>query len=159
LITPFREASHPAESSLLLVDIDDFKMFNDAHGHQVGDDSLRTVAAALLSAAIRPDDIVARYGGEELAIVLPEADRNLAARIAEDVGAAVEALQISHGVEVRRVVTVSVGVATALARDGGAAEMSQTLLSSADRALYLAKGAGQNCCRSTLLLARTLGSL
>ena len=147
-----------SQLSLLLVDIDDFKMFNDAHGHQVGDDCLRSVAAALLTIAERPGDVVARYGGEELAIVLPGCDRGCAANIAENVRAAVEALQIPHGIEVGGVITVSVGAATALARDGGTAEMPQTLLSSADRALYLAKGAGKNCCRSTLLLARTLAS-
>jgi diguanylate cyclase (GGDEF)-like protein/PAS domain S-box-containing protein len=144
-----------SQLSLLLVDIDDFKMFNDAHGHQVGDDCLRSVAAALLSVAGRPDNVVARYGGEELAIVLPGADRDCAAEAAEGVRSGVEALQIPHGVEVGGVVTVSVGAATALARDGGTAEMPQTLLSSADRALYLAKDAGKNRVRSTLLLARS----
>jgi diguanylate cyclase (GGDEF)-like protein/PAS domain S-box-containing protein len=147
-----------SQLSLLLVDIDDFKMFNDAHGHQVGDDCLRSVATALLAVATHPDDVVARYGGEELAIILPRCDRDCAANAAEGVRAAVEALRVPHGLEVGGVVTVSVGAATALARDGGTAEMPQTLLSSADRALYSAKGAGKNCCRSSLLIARTLAN-
>ena len=142
-----------SQMSLLLADIDCFKNFNDSHGHQVGDDCLRSVAAALLSTALRPGDVVARYGGEELAIVLPGADSGAAAIVAERARAAVEALQIPHGTDVGGVVTVSIGVATALARDGGTAEMPQALLSSADRALYLAKAAGRNCCKSTLLLA------
>ncbi|WP_269724312.1 GGDEF domain-containing protein [Sphingomonas sp. PAMC 26605] len=142
-----------SQLSLLLADIDHFKKFNDAHGHQVGDDCLRSVATAFLSATSGDKDVVARYGGEELAVVLPKADRNHAMDIAEHIRAAVEALQIPHGVEVGGVITVSIGVATALARDGATAVMPQTLLTSADRALYLAKDAGKNCCKSALLLA------
>jgi PAS domain S-box-containing protein len=74
-----RAVAAKSELSLLLVDIDDFKMFNDAHGHQVGDDCLRSVAAALLTIATHPNDVVARYGGEELAIVLPGRNRDWAA--------------------------------------------------------------------------------
>lgn len=154
-----RTVSAKSQMSLLLVDIDDFKLFNDAHGHQVGDDCLRSVANALLAVAGHAGNVVARYGGEELAVVLPGADRDFAANVAERVRAAVEALQIPHGIERGGVITVSVGAATALARDGGTAEMPQTLLSSADRALYLAKGAGRNCCRSTLLLAKSKGGV
>ncbi len=142
-----------SQLSLLLADIDHFKKFNDAHGHQVGDDCLRSVAAAFVSATSGDEGVVARYGGEELAVVLSEADRDRAMDVAERVRAAVEALQIPHGVEVGGVITVSIGVATALARDGAKAVMPQTLLTSADRALYLAKEAGKNCCKSALLLA------
>lgn len=142
-----------SQLSLLLADIDHFKKFNDAHGHQVGDDCLRSVATAFLSATSGDEDVVARYGGEELAVVLPEANRDHAMDVAEHIRAAVEALQIPHGVEVGGVITVSIGVATALARDGATAVMPQTLLTSADRALYLAKETGKNCCKSALLLA------
>ncbi|WP_010164954.1 sensor domain-containing diguanylate cyclase [Sphingomonas sp. PAMC 26617] len=142
-----------SQLSLLLADIDHFKKFNDAHGHQVGDDCLRSVATAFLSATSDDKNVVARYGGEELAVVLPEANRDHAMDVAEHIRAAVEALQIPHGVEVGGVITVSIGVATALARDGATAVMPQTLLTSADRALYLAKEAGKNCCKSALLLA------
>ncbi len=142
-----------SQLSLLLADIDHFKKFNDAHGHQVGDDCLRSVATAFLSSTIGNDDVVARYGGEEFAVVLPEASRDHAIYVAERIRAAVEALQIPHGVEIGGAITVSIGVATALARDGATAVMPQTLLTSADRALYLAKEAGKNCCKSALLLA------
>lgn len=142
-----------SQLSLLIADIDHFKKFNDAHGHQVGDDCLRSVATAFLSATSADKDVVARYGGEELAVILPEANRDHAMDVAEHIRAAVEALQIPHGVEVGGVITVSIGVATALARDGATAVMPQTLLTSADRALYLAKEAGKNCCKSALLLA------
>jgi diguanylate cyclase (GGDEF)-like protein/PAS domain S-box-containing protein len=139
--------------SLLLADIDDFKKFNDAYGHQVGDDCLRSVGLALQSAAQRAGDVVARYGGEEIAIILPASDARAAETVAERARKAVEDLGITHGVAATRAITVSIGVATALARDGGSAEMPQALLSAADRALYMAKAAGRNCCRATLLLA------
>lgn len=144
-----------SQMSLLLLDIDQFKAFNDAYGHQVGDDCLRSVGGALKLAAHRPSDLVARYGGEELAIVLPGADLAAAATVAERARKAVEDLCIPDGLRLGGVVTVSVGVATALARDGGSAEMPQALLSSADGALYTAKDAGRNCCRWTLVLANT----
>lgn len=142
-----------SQMSLLLADVDDFKKFNDAHGHQVGDDCLRSVGVALQSAARHPSDVVARYGGEELAIILPETDARGAALVAERARKAVEDLCIPNGGLAQAATTVSIGVATALARDGGSAEMPQALLSAADRALYMAKAAGRNCCRSTLLLA------
>ena len=142
-----------SQMSLLLVDIDDFKGFNDAHGHQVGDDCLRSVALALQATALRPVDLVARYGGEEIGVVLPDTDGRGAAIVAERMRKAVEDLRIVHGGLAGRTITVSIGAATALARDGGTAEMPQGLLSMADRALYAAKAAGRNCCKSTVLLA------
>ena len=141
-----------SQMSLLMADIDDFKKFNDAYGHQVGDDCLRSVGLALQSAAQRPNDVVARYGGEEIAIILPDSDAGDAEIVSERARKAVEDLRITHAGGAGRAVTVSIGAATALARDGGSAEMPQALLSAADRALYIAKAAGRNCCRSTLLL-------
>ena len=142
-----------SQMSLLLADIDQFNKFNDAYGHQVGDDCLRSVGVALQSVVRGPDDHVARYGGEELAIILPGADARTAKAVSERARQAVEDLRIFHGELVDGAVTVSIGVATALARDGGSAEMPQALLSAADRALYAAKAAGRNCCKSALVLA------
>lgn len=142
------------QMSLLLIDIDDFKSFNDAYGHQVGDDCLRSVALAVQSSAQLPGDVVARYGGEELGIILPEADTRAAAVVCERVREAVLNLQILHGGIDAQPVTVSIGMATAIARDGGSVTMPEALLSAADRALYAAKAAGRNCCKSAVLLAK-----
>jgi diguanylate cyclase (GGDEF)-like protein/PAS domain S-box-containing protein len=139
--------------SLLLIDVDNFKSFNDAYGHQVGDDCLRSIGAALVSAACRPGDVVSRYGGEELAIILAGADAAAAATVAERARHAVAALAIPNGLHDDRVVTVSVGAATALVREGGSAKLPEALLSSADRALYAAKDAGRNrYCTGVLLV-------
>jgi diguanylate cyclase (GGDEF)-like protein len=80
--------------SLLLIDIDSFKALNDKYGHQVGDDYLRTISVAV-SGVVRAPDIVARYGGEEIAVILPGADSQGAVEIAERVRTAIEALR-SH---------------------------------------------------------------
>ncbi|MDB5702475.1 MAG: sensor diguanylate cyclase [Sphingomonadales bacterium] len=152
-----RTVREKSQMSLILIDIDNFKIFNDAYGHQVGDDCLRAVAAALQPLGKRPGDLVARYGGEELAIILSGSGSVAAEALGERARSAVEQLGIPQGDKAGGVVTISVGAATALARDGGSAEMPQTLLSSSDRALYLAKNAGRNCVRTTLLLATPSG--
>ena len=143
-----------AAVSLLLLDLDHFKRFNDSYGHQVGDDCLRTVATTL-RAAVRESDLAVRYGGEELAVLLPDTDSAGAINLAEEVRAAIEALHLTHvgNPEGGGIVTVSVGAATALSRDGGTVEMSQGLLLSADLALYKAKHEGRNRVVSTLLVA------
>jgi diguanylate cyclase (GGDEF)-like protein len=140
--------------SLLLLDIDHFKRFNDLYGHQVGDDCLRAVAQAAVG-AVRQTDIVARYGGEEIAIILPQVDTRGAAEVAEKVRAAIEALRLPHAEnpEGRDWLTVSIGAATALARYGGTMRMPESLLLAADHALYKAKHAGRNCVRTGLLIA------
>lgn len=140
--------------SLLLVDVDHFKNFNDLNGHQVGDDCLRTIAATLQAGCQRPSDLVARYGGEEFAIVLADTDQQGAEHVADRVRAAVQALCISNRTsEGNRWVTVSIGAATAIATAGGTIEMPGGLLQAADAALYKAKGAGRNCVKAALLLS------
>ena len=143
-----------AQMSLLLLDIDHFKRFNDLYGHQVGDDCLRAVAQAA-NGAVRQSDIVARYGGEEIAIILPHVDAEGAAETAEKVRAAIEALRLTHAEnpEGEGHLTVSIGAATALARIGGTIRMPESLLLTADTALYKAKHAGRNCVRTGLLVA------
>jgi len=142
------------QMSLLLLDIDCFKGFNDRYGHQVGDDCLRAVATAIKGAARRPGDLTARYGGEELAMILPDTDAVGANIVAEDARSAVEALRLPHADNLQGggYVTVSVGAATALSRVGGTITMPEGILVAADGALYKAKHKGRNCVDTALLL-------
>jgi diguanylate cyclase (GGDEF)-like protein/PAS domain S-box-containing protein len=150
--THVREDS--SQVSLILLDIDHFKKFNDEYGHLAGDDCLRVVGSAVKSAA-RPGDVVARYGGEEIAIILPSTDPAQAVLVAEAVRNAVESLDIPHAgnPEGGNKITVSIGVATALARAGGAIRMPESLVLSADKALYIAKSEGRNCVRKVMMMA------
>ncbi len=142
--------------SLVLADIDSFKMYNDSFGHPAGDACLQRVGAALARTARRSGDLVARYGGEELAVLLPGTDLVGAEKVAEDVRRAVEALDIAHpGNRAYGRVTVSIGVATA--HPPGAAGMLDPLdlVAEADRMLYEAKRTGRNRTVSAASLART----
>jgi diguanylate cyclase (GGDEF)-like protein/PAS domain S-box-containing protein len=143
-----------SQISLMLLDIDNFKEFNDQYGHQVGDDCLRAVAAAS-KGAVRTTDIAARYGGEEIAFILPSTDTAGAIEAAEKVRSAIEALQITHegNPDGGGWVTASVGVATALSRHGGTMRMPESLLLAADNALYKAKRNGRNRVDTALLVA------
>jgi diguanylate cyclase (GGDEF)-like protein len=124
--------------SLLLLDVDHFKKVNDTYGHPAGDAVLRGVAQ-LAQQQARETDLVARYGGEEMALVLPETDARGALVIAERIRATVAAAQ--HPTEQGALkVTLSVGVATW----PGAGEDAAGLIESADRALYRAKQGGRN---------------
>ena len=124
--------------SLLLLDVDHFKKVNDAHGHPAGDAVLRGVAQVAQKQA-RETDLVARYGGEEMALILPETDARGAFTIAERIRKAVEAA--AHATEQGALrVTLSVGVATWT----GGGNSPEELLQAADKALYRAKGNGRN---------------
>ncbi len=128
--------------SLLIVDIDYFKNYNDFYGHLEGDDCLRKVAQVLYEALMRPTDIIARYGGEEFTAILPNTDKEGAKRVGERMMEYVDRLQLSHkGSSVADVVTVSIGAAT-LVPDGKLTVTS--LLERADKALYEAKEKGRN---------------
>ena len=104
-----------SQISLLLLDVDHFKRFNDLYGHHFGDDCLRTVAIAVRDVVQRATDITARYGGEELAVILPCTDATSARMMAESAREAIVALAIPHAgnEEAGGIVTVSIGVATA----------------------------------------------
>src|SRR3954453_9830660 len=128
-----------AAASLVLFDLDNFKRVNDTHGHQTGDMVLRAVAQCLRAAA-GPADEVARYGGEELAIVLSDTGLDRAHRMADDMRAHIEALSLRTPDEAPLLVTVSGGVATL----GSGAPTSTALIAAADEALYEAKAAGKN---------------
>jgi diguanylate cyclase (GGDEF)-like protein/PAS domain S-box-containing protein len=149
-----RTLRHGTQISLLLLDIDHFKQFNDGYGHQVGDDCLRAVAQTA-AGAVRATDVVARYGGEEIAMILPEVDVAGAWETAEKVRSAIEGLGVPHSgnPEGGGWVTVSVGAATALARVGGTMRMPEGLLQAADHALYKAKHGGRNRVEGGMLLA------
>jgi diguanylate cyclase (GGDEF)-like protein len=126
--------------SAIMIDIDFFQLYNDHFGHLGGDDCLRLLAGTVLVNA-RKTDTVARYGGEELAIILPAADAATAGRTAERIRAAVARLRRENPTAPGGELTVSVGVASADPRLGGSAE---DLLLRADRHLYEAKHAGRN---------------
>lgn len=136
-----RRNGHPL--SVIMCDVDHFKMYNDNLGHQAGDLCLRDVARTLQQALVRPGDLIARYGGEEFAIILPDTDGHGAHRVAETLRQAVEGQRIPHVPE-RGIafVTVSLGVTSAahpLIVDG-----PDSLIRTADEALYLAKDGGRN---------------
>ena len=128
--------------SVVFIDVDHFKLFNDTYGHQGGDDCLRKVAAELQCTLKRPTDLVARYGGEEFAVILPQTDENGAFEVAEQIRKAIENLHINHvSSPVSPWVTVSMGVASLNVCQEG---RQDTLLAAADQALYQAKFSGRN---------------
>ena len=127
--------------SLLMIDVDHFKLYNDAFGHLAGDGCLKAIAEAVSGATQRSTDLVARYGGEELAIVLPGTPLEGALTVAHEVEARLRDAGIAHTEAAGGRVTVSIGVATRIAGHG----MNQAdLIEASDRALYTAKAKGRN---------------
>ncbi|MDG3006624.1 diguanylate cyclase [Paludisphaera mucosa] len=140
-----RHARSATPLSLLLVDVDHFKKYNDSRGHQEGDHCLREIAGALGESAVRPGDLVARYGGEEFAIVLPETGRPGAMTIAEAVRGRLHLRGLPHGAPgAGPLVTLSIGCAT---MTPGRVDPADALVERADRALYEAKAAGRDQAR------------
>jgi len=132
--------------SVLLLDADHFKLFNDRYGHLAGDDCLRAIASQLAVAASRPGDLAARYGGEEFLLLMPNTNPDGAMSLAERIRQLVLDLAIAHeGSPDPGVVTVSIGAATARPRNPGSGPGSvSALLAAADTALYQAKSRGRN---------------
>lgn len=129
--------------SVMMIDVDHFKLYNDRHGHLAGDNALRTVAK-LLQSGRRANDIVARYGGEEFAIILVDVGSHAAREVAERVAAHIAEFPFEFGgSQPFGRLTISVGVATA--PDDGVEPA--TVLTAADRALFAAKNAGRNTVR------------
>ena len=142
LTTEWRRALRESSNiSLLLIDADHFKRYNDTYGHVRGDSCLKQIAEASLDVILRPGDLVARYGGEEFAVVLPGTDEQGALNVAEDICKAVRARQLPHEGNAPGIVTVSIGAATMTPQRG---KSSQDLIESADQALYKAKARGRN---------------
>jgi diguanylate cyclase (GGDEF)-like protein len=135
----FRAQRSGKPLSLLMIDADHFKAFNDQHGHQAGDDALRALAQVISENVRRPADLVARYGGEEFSVILAETDSAGAQQIAEHIRVAVEQLPFVAGIE--SPITVSIGISTWTTSTDTSLEQ---LLFAADKALYLAKESGRN---------------
>jgi diguanylate cyclase (GGDEF)-like protein len=132
--------------SLIMIDIDFFKPYNDTYGHQEGDFCLKRVTSALKSTLMRQSDIITRYGGEEFVAVLPDTDLDGAAQVGERMLKSVENLQIPHcQSSVSPYVTVSLGISSAVPSFGASPDF---LVKYADQALYYSKEQGRN--RSTL---------
>ncbi|GAB0112599.1 GGDEF domain-containing protein [Acidisoma sp. C75] len=126
--------------SLLMIDVDFFKLYNDRYGHQAGDEVLRAIAGCLEACIRRAHDIAARYGGEELAVILPETRYREARVIAERIRASVEALGIPHAPGLA-LMTVSIGIGHIETAPSGPVE---AMLAAADAALYQSKTSGRN---------------
>jgi diguanylate cyclase (GGDEF)-like protein len=128
--------------SLVMIDTDFFKPFNDNYGHQRGDDCLILIANTLRNGLNRPGDMVARYGGDEFMLLIPETDAQGVAELAEALRARVEAMEILHeGSFADKVVTISLGVVTDYPTRGFS---SSEIIAAADEALYQAKEEGRN---------------
>jgi diguanylate cyclase (GGDEF)-like protein/PAS domain S-box-containing protein len=134
-----REAQRPL--SVIMIDIDWFKQYNDRYGHIRGDECLKRVAAALSSCTSKPRDLIARYGGEEFVLVLPDTDAAGATRIAERCRAAIAAANIAHELGEDGRLTLSLGVGTVVPRELGG---QLAFLEAVDRNMYEAKAAGRN---------------
>lgn len=138
--------------SLILCDIDYFKLYNDHYGHQAGDACLKQVSQAISLLIHRPTDLLARYGGEELAIVLPDVSSEDAGKIAELIRSSVKQLKISHDrSQSSPYITLSLGVSSQVPTERSQAI---SLIASADKALYLAKKRG----RDTWVILQSLES-
>lgn len=127
--------------SLLLLDADCFKGFNDRYGHQKGDEALRMIAQAIAAGCHPTDDIACRIGGEEFAVIFPDTDMAGAQLVADRIRLAVASLQVDHAANAHSVLTLSGGVAQALFLDTATA---QDIVAAADAALYRAKQCGRN---------------
>ncbi|RCJ22348.1 diguanylate cyclase [Nostoc sp. ATCC 43529] len=138
-----RLAREQASLSLILCDVDYFKLYNDTHGHLAGDDALRHVAKIISQTVKHPNDLVARYGGEEFAVILPNTDAEEAIAVAREIQTNISALQLPHpNSQVSEFITLSLGVATITPHSQSS---PATLIAAADQGLYQAKAQGRNC--------------
>ncbi|MGW8246688.1 MAG: diguanylate cyclase [Acidiferrobacterales bacterium] len=138
-----RSARHNRDLSLLFLDVDDFKKYNDTHGHQLGDTLLKQLSH-IIKDAMREGDVVARYGGEEFVVVLPETDNACAVQVAEKLRKLVEGFAFrGEETQPQGKVTISLGVSNRISDSTTA-----SLIQRADQALYKAKSEGKNCIRT-----------
>ena len=137
--------------ALILIDVDYFKKYNDAHGHLAGDRCLQKLGSAIQDSVNRSTDLTARYGGEEFAILLPETNSLGAVEVARRLKAKVRSLAIIHRAsKVSHLVTLSVGVSSLVPTSP---ENQEDLIEQTDQALYRAKGNGRNCIETYLSIA------
>jgi two-component system chemotaxis family response regulator WspR len=137
-----RSLREQSQLSLLMIDVDYFKTYNDTFGHLEGDEALRQVASAIREASARPSDLPARYGGEEFALVLPNTSLGGARLVAEKLRMTVAALKIPHISPTEgSSLTISIGLSTITPTPGS---NCRELISAADKGLYLAKNNGRN---------------
>ncbi len=140
-----RLAREGGEMCVGMVDVDKFKLYNDAYGHLAGDDCLARAAKAMSAALFRPGDELFRYGGEEFAIIMPQTGKKSATMVVERVREAVSALGIPHSQSAFGHVTISIGVAALDAASALSGHMAcEELIRVADKALYTAKNSGRN---------------
>lgn len=143
LIDEFQRARRAGTPlALLMIDVDYFKRYNDLYGHPAGDECLRQLGETLAESGCRPGDVAVRYGGEELAVLLPDTDEDGAIAMGERFRRAVLVQAIAHAGNPESVVTVSIGAAAC--RPGQDASSREALVVAADKALYAAKAAGRN---------------
>ncbi len=127
--------------SVLMIDVDNFKRFNDTYGHLAGDEVLKQVAEVIRNSFARPADLAARFGGEEFIVLLPNTPASGAFFVAEKIHSAIVRAKISYDESEHKIVTISVGVATTNPQRD---RQATTLIEAADIALYQAKKAGKN---------------
>lgn len=146
-----RSTREQSPVSLLIMDVDDFKGYNDSYGHQAGDNALKRIASQVRTAARRPGDISARIGGEEFAILLPDTSIEGAMILAERLRSSIERLRMEHSKNTAQpALTVSIGVSSCQPTQGSSNDNSTDiiypamLMKSADHAMYRAKGKGKN---------------
>jgi diguanylate cyclase (GGDEF)-like protein/PAS domain S-box-containing protein len=145
----FRRAIREKTSlSLIMIDVDHFKAFNDRYGHPSGDRCLRKIALALMGTPNRPADIAARYGGEEFVLLLPNTSEAGALVVAERARSGVRSLEIEHPETPEKIVTISLGVAWLVPGDGR--NEAGDLVKAADRALYASKTRGRDMVSSMI---------
>jgi len=136
--------------SLIMADVDLFKLYNDNNGHQAGDKCLVDIANIISSCCERSTDVVARYGGEEFVLILPDTDSDGAHRVAENIRSAVVQRKIFYDSKERKPVSLTLGVVTG---QGPLVDHSEQLVQQADQALYRGKNQGRNCVVTTIFTA------
>jgi diguanylate cyclase (GGDEF)-like protein/PAS domain S-box-containing protein len=136
-----RAVRERTELSLVMLDVDHFKIYNDLYGHLCGDDCLRQIADSIRSVVARAADLVARYGGEEFAVILPNTDSRGAIEVCKEILSTVRKRNITHDGNPHAVVTVSAGCVTRVPEEGAS---FVNMLQEADAALYRAKALGRN---------------